>query len=1127
MLNNAIPELRKAMTEYKGIKIHVIFHLALVHNGEKEDSDLPSSIPIQIITNMNEINTTIQEMLTTMRNRIPEVEKEKSGWEYQYTSRIVINVMKYEPLRGGSYLPLPTELNNKKCCINIKNEDDKCLMYSVLYHIHKDVIIKDADRVSKYTPYLNDFDWSGIKFPVQLKDISKVEKLIDYGINVFGYEKSAPFPLHITKRQDDMVINLLMVADLVNDRKVEHYVYIKKLDIFATPKRRDDGTHTNKNRFICPNCLHGFTTADLLDNHRVNGCDLFEPCKTVMPEIDKNGNIPTIQFKNHTRKFKAPVVIYADFETLIQPFSNIHNYSKSSTTKLADLPPCGYSFNIVSDYPELNFGLQLYRGEDSVKHFINNLLEYGDKIRDILDRKTPMYITPEQQKDFRKCKVCHICEKPIQKGEKKVRDHDHISGLYRGCAHEGCNINFNYKNYLIPTFFHNLKGFDGHLIIQGLKERNFENIKIIAQNFEKYMTFSFGEFRVLDSFAFMSSSLDTLSSNLLKDGKHNFKQTLSDSSLTDDQKDLLLCKGVYPYEYMKSVEKFDETELPPIEMFYSQLSESNISKEDYQHAQNVWRTFNIKNLGEYHDLYLKTDVLLLSDVFEAFRNVMMKNYKLDPASGYFTLPNFAWDAMLKKTGVVLEQLTDIDMYQFCEQGIRGGISMISHRHAKANNKYMKDYDKSIIDSYIIYLDANNLYGEAMVQKLPTGGFKSGNTDMDYVKNFQADDDTGCYVECDLEYPAELHDLHNNYPLAPESRIIWKRELSPYQLNQLETHKEGHSEKLKKLVPNLYYKKNYICHIKNLQYYLSKGLILKRVHRVLEFKQSAWLKSYIDFNTTERAKSKNDFEKDMFKLMNNAVFGKTMEDMRGRVDIQLISDEAKYKKLVCKPQFDSQKIYSENLVAVKQVKKTITLNKPIYVGVAVLDLSKLHMYQFHYDYIKPKYGSKATLLFTDTDSLCYHIQTNDIYKDMDDSKELFDRSGYEMDGYRKQDNLNKKVIGKFKDETDGVPIVEFVGLRAKMYSILLDNGKEKKTGKGIKKCCLKKNVKHADYKRCLFGSVKDQRQLVTFTNLRSIDHNIGLYRYTKVGLSCANDKMYLLDDGITSLAYGHKNISTYK
>ena len=170
-----------------------------------------------------------------------------------------------------------------------------------------------------------------------------------------------------------------------------------------------------------------------------------------------------------------------------------------------------------------------------------------------------------------------------------------------------------------------------------------------------------------------------------------------------------------------------------------------------------------------------------------------------------------------------------------------------------------------------------------------------------------------------------------------------------------------------------------------------------------------------------------------------------------------------------------------------------------------------MYGFHYDYIKEKYQDKAKLLFTDTDSLTYHIETNDIYEDMKKDGDIFDLH-------------NDKIIGKFKDETDGIPIKEFIGLRPKMYSIQLDNGKEKKTGKGIKKSVLKTDIKHADYKRCLFNAdKKDQRQLVSFNNLRSIDHNIGMYRYTKIGLSCSDNKRYLLDDGITSLSYGHYEI----
>ena len=213
------------------------------------------------------------------------------------------------------------------------------------------------------------------------------------------------------------------------------------------------------------------------------------------------------------------------------------------------------------------------------------------------------------------------------------------------------------------------------------------------------------------------------------------------------------------------------------------------------------------------------------------------------------------------------------------------------------------------------------------------------------------------------------------------------------------------KKMKKLVPNLDDKKNYVVHIKNLQYYLSKGLVITKLHRAIEFKQSFWLKNYIDFNTVQRTKSTNDFEKDLYKLMNNAVFGKTMENMRDRVDIQLYTEEKIVRTQVSKPQFMQMKIYGEELVAIKQVKKCVNLDKPIYVGLSVLDLSKLHMYKFHYDFIKVKYAEKATLLFTDTDSLTYHIETEDLYTDMKDNSELFDFSGYEGEGYLSQDNRN--------------------------------------------------------------------------------------------------------------------------
>ena len=233
--------------------------------------------------------------------------------------------------------------------------------------------------------------------------------------------------------------------------------------------------------------------------------------------------------------------------------------------------------------------------------------------------------------------------------------------------------------------------------------------------------------------------------------------------------ELITKKGVYPYYYMDGFDKFKEEGLPSIENFYSKLTCEDISNFYYNHAKNVWEEFKCKIMGDYHDLYLKSDVLILADVFENFRETGKEYYNLDPAH-YFSCPGFARDAMLKMTDINLELITDIDMYQMIESSLRGVVSYIANRYSKSNNKYLSDYDKNKESSYLMYLNANNLYGWAMSQPLPTGRFKWLKEDKwdDIFKNKEGN---GYFIECDLEYPKELHDLHNDYPLAPEKLIV--------------------------------------------------------------------------------------------------------------------------------------------------------------------------------------------------------------------------------------------------------------------------------------------------------------------------------------------------------------------
>ena len=491
---------------------------------------------------------------------------------------------------------------------------------------------------------------------------------------------------------------------------------------------------------------------------------------------------------------------------------------------------------------------------------------------------------------------------------------------------------------------------------------------------------------------------------------------------------------------MDGWDKFNEKLIPSKESFYSSLTLENVTEIDYIHANNVFKTFKLNNLGDYHDLYVKSDTLLLADVFENFRKACIKTYELDPAH-FISLPGLAWQACLKKAEVELELLTDYDMLLMIEEGIRGGICHAVHRYAKANNIYMKEYDQTKESSYIQYLDANNLYGAAMSEKLPMNGFKWVSDilviDEKFVKSYNKNRNKGYILEVDVDYPTKLHKLHSDMPFLPDRIII---------------------DKTKKLVCNLYDKKNYVVHISVLKQALDHGLKLRKVHRVIEFNQKAWLKEYIDVTTELRKKASNDFEKYFFKLMNNAVFGKTMEDVRKHGDIKLVKTDYKRNKLVSEPNYHTMKLIKENfnnLSIIEMKKLKVKMNKPIYLGLCILEISKTTMYEYDYeyeyeydwyDYVKSKYGDKVKLCYTDMDSL----KTKDFYEDIaQDVQERFDTSNYSFDRPLPK-GKNKKVIGLMKDELGGGIITEFVALRPKTYSYITNDFIEMKKAKGTKK-----------------------------------------------------------------------------
>ena len=1121
-LEIAEPHIINIMDKNRNIKVTLYLN-CLMTKGEIDPDGFKiikrfafHSIGKKVITEETDLIEVYHEMRDEIEERIKQMDNaEGSGWVFFQVENLTLYVDIWDPLKGSSYIDLPKELKNKKAIINMKNEDNKCFLWCVLRALNpsKD---KHPSRIDKDLKSKEDtLNMEGIAYPVELKSINRFEKQNpDISISVLGYSKDERvYPLRISKytkckRKDERKHNITLL--LIKNGDNSHYCYVKNLSALLTSQ-----VNNHKSKFYyCLNCLNGYDDTDKLDKHK-EYCSENENIKINMPPPNT-----FIKFKNFLHSERAPFVVYADFESIVKPLKSCEpDPNKSYTMKYQKHEPVSFVYYIKS------FNESVYKSikrtyikenpedPDPVDVFINWLEEDVKIISELGNEK--MVITAEEEKEFKQASNCWICGQLLNL-EDRVRDHCHFTGRYRGAAHNRCNLKYRKPNN-ISVFFHNLSGYDSHLFIKKLNN-TMGTIDCIPNNEEKYISFSktikTGEYKnkngetkdkffkivFKDSLKFMASSLDALVNNLPDGALNNLNKYF-----TSKQVKLLKQKGFFPYDYMDDIEKLKDTEPPPQKAFYSKLTGKGINNYNYNHVLNVWKTWNMKTFKEYLELYNITDVLLLADVFENFRDICLKNYGLDPVY-YYTAPGLAWDAMLKMTGVNLELLDNVDMLLMIEKGIRGGISIISNRYGKANNKYMKDYNKKELSKYLMYLDANNLYGAAMSEKLPVHSFKKmSNEELENLYNnqiVQVWEKTPCILEVDLIYPEELHYLHNDYPLCPE-RV-----------------KCDHG--VKKLIPNLRHKNNYVIHYKNLMQCLRLGMKLKKIHQGIKFIESAFLKPYIDKNTNLRTQAKNNFEKDFFKLMNNSVFGKTMENIRNRVNVKLVNTGEQFKKLAAKPNYENRIIFNENLVSVHMKKTSLTMDKPVYLGMCILDLSKIIMFDFHYKYIKPKYGNKAKLLFTDTDSFLYEIQTEDFYKDISgDVRHRFDTSDY-PEGHPSgiPTGINKKVLGMFKDEAAGKIINEFVGLRAKLYSYKMDEGKENKRCKGIKKAVVERSIRHEDYKTCLTtGKEQLRRQNI----IRSYEHVLYTEEVNKIALSAADDKRYLLKDSYDTLAWGHHRI----
>ena len=999
------------------------------------------------------INTAIRDIY----KRYDSFVQRGSGWVLKKVSKFSVSIMKFKLFQGGCLSALlPRELRKKCCCVSIKNiPKNKCFFYCVAAALCENTTKKNKYRKSnQHDKIIELLPFDNMEGPVSIREIKYLEKNSCVSVNVYGYDK-IPYPYYIS----EFVKKLYHVDVLLHNN---HYYLIRNMSTFAS------GEKSNRRKcYVCQYCLCYFVKKERYDLHVelcVKGGHQYE-----FPHKDA----AQLNFFNYSNIVPASFVMYCDLEAMITKEVKV-NRGKIQT-KSVHVPVAVGAITVCRPKKEFGSLPMIYTGADCIDVLLQFIQSEVSRVSNILKNVcVPCVMRPEDKYMHKHAKHCFMCRKKFSDFHHldKVRDHCHLSGKFRYTLCSTCNLTRAKRPPEIHLFFHGLSNYDSHFIIQKLYNFSSTEIKIIPKNTEKYLSFSVGCVHFKDSYQFLSESLAILVQNLMDKGPDHFVY-VNKFIKDDEQRELLKQKGIFPHNYMKDVLR--KKHLPKKEEFFNDLTCQHITKDEYDFAQKVWDRFSCKTFQDYMEIYLLADCLLLCDVFENFRSNCLQQYNIDPCY-YFSAPHFTFDAFLRHSSLTLELLSDINQYLFIIKGIRGGMSMVSKRHTVANNKYVEGYNSSKSSSFILYLDANNLYGRAMQEYLPWKNFEwmsPHQLNYDFIKRLEPEGEVGCIIQCSLEYPVALHDYHSDYPLAPIKKSIPYGMLSPVARMICDKHKLKRTTNVEKLLATVEDKDFYILHYRNLQLYVSLGLRVKKIHAGIIFKQGPIMKSYVDFNSEKRAQAVNKFDTDFYKLLSNSLYGKTIENPEKRSKVKLCSESSMYENYVGKPNFKNAKRINSKLVGVEMRYSSIKINKPFYIGMSILDLSKWHMYNFHYNVMKVIFGDRVHLLYTDTDSFIYEISSADVYEELrPHARDYFDFSNY-PENHMLKNSCNKKVPGKFKDESASKCITEFVGLRSKMYSFMFDDKKdvskvEVRVAKGVQKSVIFNDLRFSTYSNCLWN-----------------------------------------------------------
>ena len=781
--------LRYELANRNSMKASIVFYAeftkynGLNENGEEMERTRYETClrsESQLLTDEAGILNLMDSSLSNAQNRIDDFINNGSGWQLDEIICTNIEIGTCRPLNGSCNLLSITYPKTLKRIKPVENMQ-QCFLEAVAYHFTK------SSNVNVLQTFISEKMRVNIATPVNVMSIPRFEKdneHLNFKINVLYCEENDIFPIYFSKKITSAhIITLLLYKTFIDNNLVNHYSYVENVNSLLQKKFQGKEKITYERAIRCLNCLAKFSSKTNAESQLKKHYELCLENKPQALSTPQAGSV--LCFRNFQRKFKMHFIGFFDFESAhYKPkfacekcMTNDRTKCNHSTQVDAIQKPITVSYLILNTNTNEIMHKRTYTGDDCVEVFLNELLNIESEFIEYFTTIIPMDENPEMEMAYLSQEKCHICEKEL--ADDRVRDHCHMTGKFLGAAHNKCNLNRQEKKQ-IPMFCHNLTGYDGHFLLQKLGgDKRIKKLNALPYNTERFRTIELNSYLFLDSLSFLNASLNELMNDLLKNKTHNFSiidQLQLYKKGDETRKKMLLRKGVYCYEYVTSIEKLKCTKtIPHKKHFFSSLTNSNISDEDYAHAQKVFEEFKCKDMIDYTELYCCMDVGLLAEIVLQFRNLVFDNFGLD-CCHYISTPQLAFDCMLRSTEVEIELLTDIDKILFIENNIRGGVSFINQRHCKLG------VDAKGFKTTMAYIDANNLYGLAQCYPMPLKKFRWLEDDEIKLLNWMDmtdEQETGYILEVDLDYPQHLHAAHSSLPLAPHRLKIMQEMLSPY------------------------------------------------------------------------------------------------------------------------------------------------------------------------------------------------------------------------------------------------------------------------------------------------------------------------------------------------------------